>query len=143
MLLTSLSVRGTGSTNLTKANRSPCVLGSRRWGIPLPHSRKHCPALVRGGIFNNNGLSRVEKRVSPPAIAVKISTGTSMCKSWPSRSKVSLGKMCTSKYRSPAGPLLCPDSPCPDRRTREPVRTPGGIAAWIRCPSISSRRSAP
>ena len=54
-------------------------------------------------------------------------TGTSQCRSSPSRSKMSCGRTRTSTNRSPGGVPAGPASPSPCRRMRSPLSTPAGI----------------
>ena len=57
--------------------------GIAQVGHALAAQTETPPGVGAGGIFNISGRSRVGMWVSPPAMAVKISTGTSMCKSSP------------------------------------------------------------
>ncbi|MNT40441.1 hypothetical protein D3C72_1767560 [compost metagenome] len=70
---------------------------------------------------------KVGTSISPPSAAVTMLTGTSQCRSSPSRSNTSCLRTRISMYRSPGGPPFWPGSPLPAERMRMPSSIPAGM----------------
>src|SRR5262245_22508730 len=121
------SVRRRGTVTLTSTRwlprPNPC-----RTGRPRPRSTTTSPGCVPGSKVISVSPESVWTVTVAPSAACVIVRSTVVYTSFPSRTKRSSGRTCTSTYTSPARPPAAPTCPSPLSRMRWPSWMPAGIS---------------